>query len=143
MNFTGKIDDKGKLILKNKEDFALHIGSLAGKEIEITVKKRINKRSEAQNRALHLFFEQLANSLNSAGFDMRKTIKKDIDICWTGYNVKEYLWRPVMEGMFGNKSTLRMKSDELDSIYDVINKAIGERTGVHVPFPSIESLLTK
>ena len=93
-----------------------------------------NPRTSAQNRAIHLFFTQLADALNDAGFDMKKTIQMDIP--WTGYGVKEYIWRPTQEWLFGKKSTTELTSKDIDKLYEVINRAIGERTGVHVAFPS-------
>lgn len=83
----------------------------------------------------------LADELNAAGYDMKKTVRQTMDIPWSPYNVKEFLWRPVQEAQLGKKSTTQLTTDEIDKIYDVINKAIGERTGVHVPFPSIERMM--
>ena len=99
------------------------------------------KITRQQQKALHLFFTLLAKELNDAGFDVRKTLRQDVEIPWTNYMVKEFLWRPVMKAMYGNRSTRYMASNELDKIFDTINRAIGERTGVHMDFPSIESLM--
>lgn len=97
-------------------------------------------RTAKQNNALHLYFTLLAQALNEAGYDMKKTIRNEIDIPWNPYSVKEYLWRPVQEAQLGKRSTTKLKKQEIDQIYDTINRAIGERTGVHVEFPSLESL---
>ena len=82
----------------------------------------------------------LAEALNDAGYDMKKVIRANMDIPWTDYNVKEFLWRPVQEAQLGKKSTTQLTTDEIDKVFEVINKAVGERTGVHVPFPSIETM---
>lgn len=99
------------------------------------------KRTDQQNRALHLWFAQLSEALNDAGYDMRKTIREELDIPWTSYAVKEYLWRPLQKSMLGKKSTTQLTTEEIDQVYDVINLTIGERTGISVPFPSIEFLM--
>lgn len=102
------------------------------------------QRTSQQNRALHLYFTLLADALNLAGYDMRETIRQDIDIPWTPMTIKEYLWRPIQEKFLLEQSTTRLKKKDVSKVYDVLNKIIGERTGVYVPFPSIEELfLTK
>lgn len=102
----------------------------------VSIKCLEKRRSSKQNRALHLYFTLLATALNDAGFDMKKTIKGEIDINWNPYNVKEYLWRPLQKALTGKKSSKDIKTGDIDKIYDVLNRTIGERTGVHVPFPS-------
>lgn len=102
--------------------------------------KSIDKRTTQQNRALHLFFQQLADALNEAGYDMRETIREEIDIPWNAVTIKEYLWRPVMKKYIREQSTTKLSSADIDKIFDIINKMIGERTGVYVPFPSIETM---
>lgn len=98
------------------------------------------QRTGKQNNALHLYFTLLADEMNSAGYDMKKVIRQEVDIPWNTYSVKEYLWRPVQEAQLGKKSTTKLTKDEIDKIYDTVNRVIGERTGIHVPFPSIEAL---
>lgn len=96
------------------------------------------KRTEKQNRALHLFFTMLADELNGAGYDMKKTLREDVDIPWTPVNIKENLWRPLMRAYLHIESTKNLKSGDCDKVYEILNKTIGERTGVYVPWPSEE-----
>ena len=77
--------------------------------------------------------------LNADGFDMRAVIGESVDIFWTPYTIKEHLWRPTQKQLFGKKSSKSITTEEINQIYDVINKAVGERTGIHVPFPSQET----
>jgi hypothetical protein len=102
--------------------------------------EKIEQRTPRQNNALHLFFSLLAEELNAGGYDMRKVIREAIDIPWTPYSVKEYLWRPVQKAQLGKKSTTKLTTKEIDQVYDTVNRVIGERTGVHVDFPSIEMM---
>lgn len=102
--------------------------------------KNIEKRTSQQNRALHLYFSLLAEALNEAGLDMKAVIKPEIDISWTPTSVKEYLWKPIQKIIMGEKSTARLKRKDIDKIYDNLNRILGERTEIYIPFPSIENL---
>ena len=105
-------------------------------------KQSPSRRTLKQNSALHLYFSNLAEELNDAGFDMKKTIR--VDIPWTPYTVKEYLWRPLQEAYLLKRSTTELdKQKEIDEVYDILNRVISERTGVHVPFPNIEMMLDR
>lgn len=99
------------------------------------------KRTLSQNRALHKLFTLYADSLNDAGYDMKRTLKHDVDIPWRAETVKEFLWRPIQEAMLRKESTTELTTNEIDQVYDVLNKHLGEVTGVHVAFPSIEGIL--
>jgi len=101
-------------------------------------------RTPKQNRALHLYFTQLSEALNNAGFDMKKTIRQDIDIPWTPENVKEYLWRPVQKEMLKKRSTTKLDSvGEIEYIYDIVNSNIALRTGIHIPFPCEQTMIDR
>jgi len=107
-------------------------------------KTKINTRTLTQNSALHLLFTQLANELNEKGLDMRAIIRDDIEISWTPYSIKEYLWRPLQKLLIGKQSTTKLnRSKEIDLIYDNLNRILIERTQGEIslpPFPSIETL---
>lgn len=103
--------------------------------------KTYPQRTKQQNKALHVLFTLLAETLNENGLDMRKTLKPEIDIPWSGVSVKEFLWRPIMTAQLGKKSTTEMTTVEIDKVFDTINKHLGEKFGLHTPFPSIEELL--
>jgi len=100
----------------------------------------MEKRTLQQNKALHLWYKQLAETLNNSGFDMKSVIK-DVDIPWSAYTVKEHLFRPTMKTMLGKDSTTELETHEIDQIFGVISKVIGERTGIFIPFPSIEEMI--
>ena len=101
------------------------------------------KRTDRQNRALHVLFDHLAETLNENGLDMRKTLKPEINIDWTGRSVKEYLWKPVQAAQLNKRSTTELTTKEIDQVFDTINRHLGERFGIHIPFPSIEDAITK
>ena len=95
-----------------------------------------NTRSGQQNRALWMYFAHLAQELNLSGNDMKGTIQ--VDMWWDKDSIHKHLWLPVQKMMFDTDSTTKLEGHQIDKIFDAINKTIGERTGVHVPFPSDE-----
>jgi hypothetical protein len=103
--------------------------------------KQYPQRTKQQNKALHVLFRMLADNLNNAGLDMRKTLKPGIDIPWGPVSVKEFLWRPIQEAQLGKHSTTELTTVEIDEVFETINKHLGEKFGLHVPFPSIEELI--
>ena len=102
-----------------------------------------NKRTSSQNRALHLFFTHLSNELNDAGYDMRKVLKPAVDIPWNATSVKEFIWRPIMKAQLGVDSTRDMTTKDIDSVLDTITRHLGEKFGLFVEFPSIETIMMK
>ena len=117
-----------------------YLSNFENKQIDIFPKLHRKRRTDKQNAALHLYFTQLSEALNDAGFDMKKLLKQEIDIPWDTINAKEYLWRPIQKELLKKKSTTELKSNEIDKVYEVLNRMIGERTGIYIPFPSIEEL---
>ena len=103
--------------------------------------KEVKQRTDAQNRALWKYFELLADELNSAGYDMKKVLKPNVDIPWSKQTICDYVWKPIMKAQIGLESTTEMTTKDIDQIYDTINRHIGEKFGLHVDFPSIESLM--
>lgn len=103
--------------------------------------KTYPQRTVQQNKALHVLFRLLANALNEAGLDMRKTLKPGVEIPWGAKAVKEYLWRPVQQAQLQKNSTTELTTKEIDEVFDTLNRHLGEKFGLHVQFPSIEELL--
>jgi len=96
-------------------------------------------RTEQQNKALHLYFDHLATALNDAGYNVQLVLKEKVDIDWNGPLVKEVLWRSAQKVILGKASTTELsKQEDIDRVYEHINRHISEKFGVHVPFPSHE-----
>ena len=100
--------------------------------------KSMEQRTSKQNRALHKYFELLAKELNDAGLDMREVLKPSVDIPWTRESIKEFIWRPIQKVMLKKGSTTKLNTKEIDTVYDVVNRHMGEKFEIHVPFPSVE-----
>ena len=95
-------------------------------------------RTLTQNRALHKFCQMLADKLNDAGLDQKKVLKPEIEIPWTMEAVKEGLWKPVQEAVTGLKSTTKPEASQYTAIYEVLNRHLTMKLGVHVEWPSKE-----
>ena len=62
------------------------------------------------------------------------------DSDWTKELVKNLLWRKLQTSMFNKKSTTRLTTIETQEVYKQLDKVMGESFGVHVEWPSKESL---
>ena len=98
------------------------------------------KRTNAQNKAMHLLFTQMSDTFNTLGLDMRVVLKPEIKILWTPEAVKRELFKPVMKAMYGKESTTELTTSEVSKVYEQIAKLIGEKFGVEIEFPSKEQL---
>ena len=96
-------------------------------------------RTTQQNKSLHKFCELLADALNDAGLDMRKTLKPEVEIPWNKDMVKEHIWRPIQEAVTGKHSTTEMNTLDPSQIYEIINRHMAEKHGISVPWPSEEN----
>lgn len=96
------------------------------------------QRTTQQNKALHKYCELLAEALNLAGLDMKKTLKPEIDIPWTKENVKDHLWRPIQIAMTQKETTTEPSTKDYQDIYAVLDRHLAEKFGVSVPWPSEE-----
>lgn len=99
------------------------------------------KRTPTQNKAMHLYFTQLSDALNSAGYDIKKTMKAGVDIPWTPSAVKERLWKVIENVMYQHESTTQLTTEQCSQVYEVVNRKIATTTGVSVPWPSKEELI--
>lgn len=99
-------------------------------------------RTDQQNKALHVYFQLVAETLNDAGLDMRKVLKPEVEIPWSKNTVKEYLWKPIQKIQLQKKSTTELSTKDIDLIYDTMNRHLAKH-GVHEPFPSIEEIIRR
>lgn len=97
--------------------------------------KEKQSRTPRQNNALHKYCTLLAEALNDAGLDAKKTLKPEIEIPWTGAMVKDLLWRPVQEAMTGKISTTELTTTEPNDVYSVLDRHLVDKFGIHVEFP--------
>lgn len=67
---------------------------------------------------------------------MRKTLKPEVAIPWSGKTIKEFLYRPIMKAQLGAESTTKLSSKDIDRVYDTLNRHLGEKFGITVAWPS-------
>lgn len=121
------VDEEAKMWLLNARE---------GDQIGMEAKPRTSK----QNASLWKFCTELANSLNAAGFDMKTfPFREGLEIPFTKETVMSCFWRPVQDAMFSKASTRKLSTIEVQQVYQAVDRAISERTGVHVEWPCRES----
>jgi len=96
------------------------------------------KRSLKQNASLHVLFSELADKLNESGLDQRVVLKPSVEIPWNLESVKTNLWRPIQIAVTDKISTTELDSVEIDKVYDILMKHLGEKFGIFVDFPANE-----
>ena len=100
------------------------------------------KRTIQQNKALHKYFQIIAEELNSAGLDMKAVLKPGVEIPWSAEGIKEFMWKPIMKLQLGKRSTTEMTTKDIDVVFDTFNRCIS-KFGVYRDFPSVESILNQ
>lgn len=98
------------------------------------------QRTLTQNAALHKYCEMLADALNNAGYDMKRTIKQDVDIPWNQATAKQFLWRPIQKAVTGLESTTKPETSQYSAIYEVLNRHISQKFGISVEWPTKENI---
>jgi len=102
------------------------------------MEKPKKNRTNQQNNALHLWLSQVAQVLCENGESMQHILSNTkFEIMPTKESVKVMIFKPIMQAMFGKKSTTELnKQQEIDKVVDVIIKHFGDR-GISIPpFPS-------
>lgn len=96
-------------------------------------------RTAQQNKALHLYFTQVAQALNDAGLNIEEVIKNyTMEIEWTPESVKELMWRPVQKRLLSKQSTKDLnKQDDITRVYEVVNRFLAKIGIESIPFPSM------
>jgi hypothetical protein len=105
----------------------------SGKYILYTIKD--TTRSDRQNNAMHLWFRQIANELNDAGYYVRHPFSDKLEIPFTEVLVKETLYKPVIGAMYSKSSTAKLTPTQLSEAAEVLVRWLSEHKGVYVPFP--------
>jgi len=100
------------------------------------------RRTPSQNNAIHKYCRMIAEELNAKGFQASinsPILNSPIEVDWTMDMVKE-LWHTVQKHMYPDKevSTSALERAEVSAVYEVMNRAMIEKTDgqVCLPFPS-------
>ena len=103
------------------------------KHVEVDIRRKAKQRTLTQNRALHMWCQWLADELNAAGFDMRRTLRQDVEVPWSGETVKEHLWKPVQEALLQKRSTTEADRNEYTEVHEVLSRHLGQKLGIQAP----------
>lgn len=99
------------------------------------------KRTNQQNKALHLWLTRLADELNESGQSMGDGVLIRLPIAYTQHNLKELVVKPVMNALYPDiTSTTQLTTKQLTHLYQYLDYVISERSGVHVEFPNYENI---
>jgi len=90
-------------------------------------------RTNQQNKAIHVFFEEVANTLNDSGLSMQLFLN-DFEIDFSKEMIKG-IFRTIGRHKFGKESTADWTTIELQDAYEEFNRHMS-KYGIHIPFPS-------
>ena len=119
------------------EAYKAHLDAQWEKHRYLRVDAKTGKtRTLTQNAALHLYCSHVADALNDAGLDMQTVLKEGTEIPWSGYSVKEHMWKVVQKAMTGHASTTKPETIQYGPIYDVISRHLSQTHGLFISWPS-------
>lgn len=95
--------------------------------------KEVRPRTPQQNKAMHKYFEEVANELNEAGIS-QAAFMADLEVDYTKETIKN-IWRTIAKKKFGKDSTADFTTKELQEVFEDFNRHIA-KFGIHIPFPS-------
>jgi hypothetical protein len=127
------------------KQFTLKVESLYKEHGYVTFDWTTGKqRTNSQNRALHLWCELVAQTLNDAGMEMVVNVpdktRKPWEVPWTKTSVKEQIWRPVQIAMTEKESTTEAERIEYNLVYEAISRRFAQSFGLVLPlWPDKES----
>lgn len=104
----------------------------------ITIEGYNNTRTNKQNRALHKYYQLIADMLNEKGITF-----KVLDLYEAPFSViivKETIWKPIQKVLFDSDSTTKLTTNQINTILDVLANHFSE-LGEVVEFPCIENLM--
>ena len=95
------------------------------------------KRTQQQNKALHVWLKQKADQCRDAGISPKMAFAQTIELEMTPQLMKE-IWRTVQKAMFRKGSTTELsKHMEIDEVVEHINRFFAEKfnlEGIEFPF---------
>lgn len=107
-----------------------------------SVKHISDLKSDSQRNALHLWFDQIATEAEVRGQTVDMWIKHPTEMKITESLLKDS-FRAIGKKLYGWKSTEDAKKDELAVVVKIFDKAVLERLGINIPFPSIDVLIDR
>lgn len=143
-------DELARILYEHTWDARIRVKEwLDGVEVEEGTKNALDAnsepvrgtRSDNQNRAIHLWLTLVADELDKRGHTVQDVVKaiRRAEIRPNKDVLKEVMWRPYQKAKLGKESTTQLSKLEVDTVYEGLNKWLGEQFELHVPFPSNEN----
>ena len=82
----------------------------------------------------------MAKDLNDAGYEIPHPFKPDLEIPYSEHSVKELLYRPIIESVYGKSSSVELDPSQFSESMNLLIDAVNRNTGVLVLIPSEEAL---
>ena len=98
--------------------------------------KDIKPRSKQQNKAMHKYFEEVADLLNESGIS-HEAFLEHLTLDYSKEQIKD-IWRSIAHKKFGLTSTADLTTKQLQDVYEEFNRHLSQ-FGLHVPFPSFNA----
>ena len=146
MKFLPKIDDSlyGLDFGDNRAKWFDFIKKNTGKTLVIMTEEEFKKatnglRTDSQNKSLHLYLTKISEQLQNEGHTIQDVVRaiKKAEIIPTMILLKEVIWKPSQEIMFGKKSTKELrKIGQIEKVHMVVDKFFSDNFGATYPFPS-------
>lgn len=96
------------------------------------------KRTQRQNRSLHLWFQEISRECNNSGIDM-KVLVSNLRVDTTPESIKA-IFREIGKVKFGKVSTADLTTKEVNECFEEFNRLLG-LNGLHISFPSYTDLI--
>ena len=121
-------------VKKSKE----YLDYLTNKDSVYEIKEISLKRTNLQNKSIHLFFTWCSDALNDTGavFDY-KVFDTEFSTPYTDIIVKEHLFKPILFNMFKVDKTSKASKKEISEAVEVLLCALNRR-GLDIKFPNLE-----
>lgn len=104
--------------------------------------KEEKQRTLLQNKCLHAFFTGVSDAARENNLTMQQILAQSVELEPTPMLIKE-LWRSIQVAMFQKMSTTELSTKEVQEVYEVFNRFLGEKFHIHVPWPSVEEQTMK
>ncbi len=97
--------------------------------------RNMDSQTRQQQKALYLWMTMISKTLNRENIPTTQLLKADIR--WDSQKVKYMLVQPLLEALFGTKSTTKIAKKDFDILINTLTKVLGERGILTPAFPSI------
>lgn len=94
-------------------------------------------RTDQQRKAIEVYCREVAKALWAKGVSMQHVMReiRKVELIPTQERIKRDVWNEMSNALFGKESSTLLEKSEVTMVYEVMNKWLGERFEIHVPFP--------